>query len=1011
MLNEKSVRAHQDRLKELLNKHFLPHASESYSKLRDYTDKYLAEADKFFLKISKPNEKQDIIRSLHEHILFRKSAIVQLNGWVGQKQKSDCDTILHAFKSELGEYLVTQPLYWQEIQKQERFTALQDDSLRVRFFKYLKRTGYKISASPVKIINYYLRLRNKTEKEYPQWTQNIPVEKLTRWYYENEFVKKFTGLKSENLQETALLANEIWKWDHQFFSLFNAFASGDYDKSELLKSWKEEIRPAVVAIKDKTEKAGNECEKRLNRLFAELDALFTDQVEIAGTLEFRSYLHRKGRRKSQLKKHEKQCKYRENRRYNTLYALVDDWKFNQEIYILKGNALKSFLLFKSRLATRSEIVDAALDKIPVVLTETLNAIEESDYDSFRKNLQQLKFSTSKTLNGQFIPEISDLILEQGFPLVIDEIEQALLNELQLMTRKRILIDGFDPIKEYSDSAMQSVIPLELVEFEMMAEVKKTLLQSKTKTIEKLERIKTDVENLGRMVVFNLDSAIAMLDEQGKEGLNDSFIDSKASMERAIHNYAGLKTLFDTFISELQKGIHDSLNRFSSELTDLTDNSRVADIRYRITRARAVKKSEQVGLFLKTFIHSNLNRTKFYYRLSRKKVDSGINLIKGQLGINPLSGDITSEISEFLLSGDVTVQKLPFVYRRLFVNEPLKDGTFYYKRQKEFSVLEIAWEKWNQGVFTPVLIYGEKGSGISTFVNMFVKEKIRQSPPVFSVVPVKRVQTEEDLLALLGLSFRAEAFSKLQELYEYVEKQPPFVAYVDKLQLLYLRIPGGFNILKRFFEIISNTSRKIFWICTSGLYSSQYLNKSIGLYDYFPVLISMRNLNSEEVRNMVMLRHKASGYNLFFKPSPEDLKERSFLKKDISGKQEYLRAKYFDALNRHSQSNIAFALQLWLRSAEKAEDNCINLNSLDQLDFSFVFNLPAEVVFGLHALLQHERLDVFQLSQVLNISRRQALLLIMRLADRGIVTEEKGLYGIHPLLYRQTILLLHDRNLI
>lgn len=1011
MLNEKSVKAHQDRLKELLNKHFLPHSGESYNKLREYINNYLSEDDKFFLKISKFNEKQDIIRILHEHILFRKSVIVQLNNWVGERQKSNCDAIVHAYKSELEEYLNTQPIYWQGIQKQERFKALQDDSLRIRFFKFLKRVGYKISISPCKIYNYYLRLRKKTEKEYPQWKQNIPVEKLTRWYYENEFVSKFIELKSKNLQETALLANEIWKRDHQLFSLFNAYTLGEYEKSALLESWKEEIRPAIVALKEKTEKAGNECDRRLNGLFTELDSLFESQLEIAGTLEFGSFSHRERRRKSQLKKLEKQCKYRENCRYNTLYALVDDWKFNQEIYILKGNALKTFLLFKSRLVSRSEIVDAALDKIPVVLTETLNSIEEADYDSFRKNLQQLKYSTSKTLNGQIIPEVSDLILEQSFPLVLDEIELALVNELQLMTRKRILIDGFDPSKEYHDGAMQSVIPLELVEFEMMAEVKKTLLQSKSKTIEKLERIKTDVENLGRMVVFNLDSAIAMLDEQGKEGLNDSFIDSKASMERAIHNYADLKNLFDTFISDLQKSILDSLNRFSSELTNLTDNSRVADIRYRITRAKAVKKSEQVGYVLKNFFYDSLHKTKFFYRLSRKKIDSSIDLIKGQLGIPTLAGDITSEISEFLLSGDTTMQKLPFVYRRLFVNEPLKDGTFYFKRQKEFSVLDKAWEKWNQGVFTPVLIYGEKGSGISTFVNMFVKEKIRQSPPVFSVIPTKRVLTEEDLLALLGLSFRAEAFSKVQELYEYVEKQPPFVAYVDKLQLLYLRIPGGFNILKRFFEIISNTSRKVFWICTTGLYSSQYLNKSIGLYDYFPVLISMRNLSREEVRNMVMLRHKASGYNLFFKPSPEDLKERIYLKKDKDGKQEYLKAKYFDALNRHSQSNIAFALQLWLRSAEKAEDNYINLNSLDQLDFSFVFNLPAEVIFGLHALIQHERLDVFQLSQVLNISKRQALLMLMRLADRGIVTEVKGLYAIHPLLYRQTILLLQSRNLI
>ncbi|TVQ12277.1 MAG: hypothetical protein EA361_11395 [Bacteroidetes bacterium] len=1011
MLTEKVVKEHQSRLNSLLNKHFTPLSAESYYKLSQYTEQYLAEADKFFLKISKSGEKQDIIRNLHEHILFRKSILVQLNSWINQKQMSEWDTIYPGYRSDLDEFLATQPLYWYQYQNKERFISQQNDSLRVRVFKFLKRVGYGIWVAPVKMANYMLRLRKKPERDYPLWKQKIPVEKLTRWYYENEFVRSFAELKSENLKETALLANEIWKRDHQLFSLFNAYASEDYDKAALLESWKDEIRPAIIATKAQAEKAAGKCDEKMNRIFEILDQLFAGQMEIAGTLEFKRFAHRKGRRKSQLKKLKKKCIHRENRRYNTIYALVDDWKFNQEIYILKGNALKSFLMFKNRLVSRAGIVESALEKIPVVLTDTLNEIEEVDYESFRKNLQQLKYSTSKTLNGQLIPEVSDLMLEQGFPLVVDEIEQALHSELQLMTRKRILIDGFDASKEYSDGSMQSIIPLELIEFEMMAEVKKTLLQSKSKTIEQLERIKTELENLGRMVVFNLDSAIAMLDEQGEAGLKDSFIDSKAAMERAKQNYGNLKTLFDTYIFELQQTIHDSLVTFSSRLTDLTDNSRVADIRYRIARAKAIKKSEQIGLYLKTGLRNNLHKTTLYYRLSRKKIDSGIDLIKGQLGIQSISGDITSEISEYLLTGDTIVQKLPFVYRRLFVNEPLKDATFYMKRQNESGMLEKAWERWKQGVFTPALIYGEKGSGISSFVNMFVKEKIRQSPPVFSVVPAKRVNTEEDLLALLGLSFRAEAFLKLHDLYDYVEKQAPFVVYADKLHMMYLRLPGGFTILKRFFEIISNTSRKIFWICTCGLYSSQYLHKAIGLYDYFPVLIPMRKLNSEEVRNVIMMRHKTSGYDLYFKPSPEDLKERMYVKKDDSAKQEYLKTKYFNALNRHTQSNIAFALQLWLRSAEKAEDNRIHLNSLDMLDFSFVFNLPAEVIFGLHALILHERLDLFQLSQVLNISKRQAVLLLMRLADRGIVSEEKGLYGIHPLLYRQTIMLLNDRNLI
>ncbi len=63
MLNEKIVKAHQNRLKELIHKHFLPLSTESYSKLKDFTDTYLQETERFFLKIHQTHEKQIYINA------------------------------------------------------------------------------------------------------------------------------------------------------------------------------------------------------------------------------------------------------------------------------------------------------------------------------------------------------------------------------------------------------------------------------------------------------------------------------------------------------------------------------------------------------------------------------------------------------------------------------------------------------------------------------------------------------------------------------------------------------------------------------------------------------------------------------------------------------------------------------------------------------------------------------------------------------------------------------------
>nr|HPN47603.1 hypothetical protein [Bacteroidales bacterium] len=171
------------------------------------------------------------------------------------------------------------------------------------------------------------------------------------------------------------------------------------------------------------------------------------------------------------------------------------------------------------------------------------------------------------------------------------------------------------------------------------------------------------------------------------------------------------------------------------------------------------------------------------------------------------------------------------------------------------------------------------------------------------------------------------------------------------------------------------------------------------------------LELEKIIKIILLRHRASGYDLSYMPSNRDLANKKFTKMEESKQQEVLETKYFSMLNQITESNISFALLLWLASIHSIDNNRVYLESLDKLDFSFLYNQPREAVFALHALLLHESLNPEELAAVLNCPQRQAALLLMRLNDRGIVLDEGGFYKIHPLLYRSTIQMLRDNNLI
>ena len=100
---------------------------------------------------------------------------------------------------------------------------------------------------------------------------------------------------------------------------------------------------------------------------------------------------------------------------------------------------------------------------------------------------------------------------------------------------------------------------------------------------------------------------------------------------------------------------------------------------------------------------------------------------------------------------------------------------------------------------------------------------------------------------------------LQEIISHVnnskEKQ---IIIIENLQHLYLRLVGGFNVLKMIFELISKTNKNTFWIMSSSLYAWNYLDKSVNISDQFGYVINLEELNEDQIREVIYKRHKVSG---------------------------------------------------------------------------------------------------------------------------------------------------------
>lgn len=1008
---DKRIGNHLHSIKGLISESLTPIVEKPLTNLEQWLASYINLSQKHIEELEGFEDEEDSIRILLEHIRFRNDMLTALDGWIGDRISLNPKQCLDTFDDEFFRFIKKLPRHWVANQPEERFYPIATDGSREKLIKLLKRVGFWLYSTPTKSGNLVRKIFKKSAKETPPWKQKIPIRKLSSWYFGNLFLHQFIDIADEAYKQSALLANEMWMVDDELYEHINKFALNEINREEFTQGWKDIHQKKLRSIKRKVTLHRTRLVKLLTEGLNSFDEQFVQQVKIGGTLEFKSFKHREARRKRDLSRIKKRYTNQLNNRLNTLYILADDWKFNQEIYVLTTNAQKAGLHFKYRLQGKAEVVGEPLAKIPEFIAKVKESIELKDLDEFKKSVQLLKYNAGKVLINGIISEITNTLFKQDFPLIIDEAESKLLSDLGEMTQQRILVEGFDPSQAYPSKALSSISANELIEFEMTEELKRAAKNIKTHSIDELEQIRLQLDDLGRIVLFNLETSLVILDEQGAEGLQASLDNALSGMERAANKYEDLRNGFKQFIDELQKDFGAAVEEFSNSLFELTDNSTVEKIKYRIAKARAIRRGQRVAKAVRLIVLRSISKAVSTYRLTNQKVNKSIGYLKGKLGIQHTAKDISIEVSEFLVKSEQAFQSLPFVYRRLFVNEPLKDETFYFERTTETKALGQAYEKWQAGSFMPVLIVGEMGSGISSFCEMFFENQLNPKPLIKTVTLSERIVSQEQLLNQLGLSIRGTGFASAQEFTGFATQQEPFIVYLDKLHLLYIRQPGGFKSLKHLFELMSSTSKSIFWVCTSGLYPSQYLNKSIGLYGYFPLVIRMDNLNAEEIESIIMLRHKTSGYYLNFKPSGIDLSTRSFVKMNPEQQQAYLKDKFFDMLNGFTRSNIAFALQLWIRSIDKIEENTCHINSLDGVDFSFIQNLQQDVVFGLHGLILHEKLEAQELANVLNINARQAKLMLMRLSDRGIVVENGRFFSVHPLLYRQTVQLLKDKNLI
>ncbi len=1002
----------RDYLRQVVEQEFLPQVylkiNSHKGYLTDLSD-LIGNYKELFFKLSIENESD----SIQKVIELKQRILDKLDS---RFHPSEADSILNdldSFNTNLNNFLIETEETSKQVQAKERFYSQQDDSLRIKFLKYFKRLFYKLSIIPLRTKNIYLKIRKKPVTEIQYWNHILPLRNLRSIYLKSTLYNNLSELYSKSLsnQTASLLALKSYcEQSEEYFrekhALLNEPSSEIKDFEAIKNKYAQAIEPLDNLKEEFVKRSAEIIENVINNYY-------TAYIK-AGTIE----LPTQKLSPSKVTKYENEYVKLYSKIHkgwnNTLYALADDWRMDTELYKTRYELILKFI------KTSSIVSEKLNDNVKPSITLIKNAIYDvrekfsnlnQNESEIEKCLTESRNYLQSTLTEKLIPQAIDILLKQEILDNIDQLEDTVEKSLSGMSDKRALVktDVYD--KEIKESEIAYISLRDMLSFSSLPKFKSSLLKTKADQNLKLQKIQNFLLEIDQICDFSIDSAINMLQE--KKGTAVEVINvAVEGLDRAIKKNGDIDNQIVNLNDSFYQKTKEPFDKLSDDLIKLTFTDSVFELKIKIAKDRALQKSRE---FRKKVIDKVKNSIPYLIALSKEGIKRTTQLYSKTrkfIGLGKSVTTIKGEVADFLSETGEAINKLPFVYQRLFVVEPIEDIRFFFGRENELAKLNKGYSNWMAGRFSPTIIYGEKGSGATSLTNVFTKNN-NSNHELMKIVIKESVICKEDFINLFYSESDKSKTNELQDLIQFLNNKTSGkkIIVLENLQHLFLRKINGFENLKLLFELISATNQNVFWITTCTIYGYNYLQKTISISDYFANHIELGDLSDQQIIDIIVKRHRVSGYDLNFIADESITANKKYQKLSDEEKLGYLEKNYFSLLNKFADSNISLALLFWVRSTSAISDDKITIGNLPKIDFSFLSSLSNTKLFVLNYLLIHDGLTEEDVTSINGVALLKNKRLLITMIDDGILIKNNKLFQLNPLLYRPIVEVLKSKNII
>ncbi len=655
--------------------------------------------------------------------------------------------------------------------------------------------------------------------------------------------------------------------------------------------------------------------------------------------------------------------------------LPERWLKNKVLY---SNLIKLDLqVFSVQFRLDEELKDFILNlnqKIESgLLLKIRKFVSEMRSVTTPKDLPELQLESNFLQQSEFLD-----FLHKGIDVVAESVQDK-IKVIDLGTTE----DG----EEAGAQLLSNEIPLKRVVKHFINFLLGSLIEVELKSLsEELKRIVFQLKDYLSYMHFELEN-IDNVSENEEEKVREIIKEAINEINREEEQVKKIRNNFENDIKSNTSKAFEALSSHRIAKSSKEISQTFKEIQQKKSSGPVDKVVDEIRTGFKLFV------TRLLYSRSE-----GV-LLARELSGNRNQRTISEQVLDLLddINPDEKVfDAIPAYYKNLFSGRSSISEDFWIERPVEQSLFTKAWKHYLSGYHGSVMVIGERNSGKTAFCryatkkNCVGKQVYHIFPPGNGTISLKEFELTLSNVANLGGS--------VNEIFEKLPYQSIIV--LNDLELWWESSENGLNVIKEILNLTKNYGSKCFFIMNMNQFAYQRMRELVSIDDYFISTIVCQPFDSEELKDLILIRHRSGGLKVAFGKIPEE---------KIS---EIRMAGIFNRYFNYSAGNPGLALFVWLASVVRFGGEKLVMKSPQKPGLNVLQNLNSTWKVILAQLLLHKRMDTGKLERVLQIELSEIEKNMNALQMAGLVTEKTtGVYIVNPVLDKFLGDYLHENGFL